>query len=116
MPDSMPVASVRSIASSLAHRVPEHHGEDVAARGVGQRMEERVSSLGLDRIYNHAVIRSRASIPTPSRPGPLGTSPDRRAARPQLVSVITPARMNDAAQIWSVFSHALRSTCSPTRS
>ena len=38
-------------------RVAQHHGEDVAARGIGQRMEERVDLLGLGRIYNHSVIR-----------------------------------------------------------
>ena len=38
-------------------RVLQHHGEDVAARGIGQRMKERVSPLGPGHTYNHPVIR-----------------------------------------------------------
>ena len=34
-------------------RVPQHHGEDVAPRGIGQRMEDRVGPLGLGDTYNH---------------------------------------------------------------
>src|SRR3954451_6356050 len=34
-------------------RVAQYRGEDVAAGGVGQRMKERVSVLGLGRTYNH---------------------------------------------------------------
>ncbi len=34
-------------------RVPQHHGEDVAARGTGQRMKERVGPLGRGHTYNH---------------------------------------------------------------
>jgi len=34
-------------------RVVQHDGEDVAARGVGERMKERVGLLGLGPIYNH---------------------------------------------------------------
>src|SRR6187455_2436292 len=37
-------------------RVAQHHGEDVAARGIGQRMKERVGPLALVRTYNHLVI------------------------------------------------------------
>src|SRR3954447_6227877 len=36
----------------------QDHGEDVAARGSGQRMEERVGPLALGHIYNHSVIVS----------------------------------------------------------
>jgi len=36
--------------------VPQHDGEDVAARGIGQRMEERVGPLGLRQTYNHSVV------------------------------------------------------------
>ena len=38
-------------------RVVQNHGEDVAARGVGQRMKQRVRLLGLVDTYNHSVIR-----------------------------------------------------------
>ena len=38
-------------------RVPQYHGEDVAARGIGQRMKDCVGSLGLGGTYNHLVIR-----------------------------------------------------------
>ena len=34
-------------------RVPQHHGEDVAARGIGERMKERVGPFALARTYNH---------------------------------------------------------------
>ena len=38
-------------------RVAQDDGEDVAAGGVGQRVEERVGPLGLVRTYNHSVTR-----------------------------------------------------------
>ena len=37
-------------------RIAQHHREDVAAGGVGQRMEERVGLLTRVRTYNHWVI------------------------------------------------------------
>jgi hypothetical protein len=37
-------------------RVAQHHREDVAARGIGERMKERVGSLGLGQTYNHSVM------------------------------------------------------------
>ena len=47
-------------------RVLQHHGEDVAARGVGQRVEERVGLLGVGvlitiRLYVSITIASPAS-------------------------------------------------------
>src|SRR3954468_2592443 len=47
--------------------VAQHHGEDVAARGIGQRVKERVGPLALGHIYNHSVIvRARAETRTTS--------------------------------------------------
>ena len=42
-------------AGQVGYRVPlpQNHGEDVAAGGVGQRMKERVGPLGLVGTYNH---------------------------------------------------------------
>src|SRR3954464_15729191 len=50
-------------------RVAQHHGEDVAARGIGQRMKERVGPLALGHIYNHSVI-------VPARAETKTTSPE----------------------------------------
>jgi hypothetical protein len=34
-------------------RLLQHDGEDVAARGIGQRVKERVGLLALGHTYNH---------------------------------------------------------------
>jgi hypothetical protein len=48
-------------------RFLQHDGEDVAARGIGQRMKERVGPLALGDIYNHSVIvPARAETQTTS--------------------------------------------------
>ena len=48
----------RIAAGQVGHRVRvlQDDGEDVATRGIGQRVEERVGAIALDRTYNHWVI------------------------------------------------------------
>jgi hypothetical protein len=66
----------------------QHDGQDVAARGIGQRVEERVGPLALGHTYNHLVIRYQ--------PGELGGGDLRRGCGGVAVHAMEFTRLAEA--------------------